>query len=1386
MEDGKMDIITKLEQQYEIAMKLADRRDEENEELETQMELLKQRLADLEKYGPGDNDEARRERLKAQVQSELTRLQGLELNNPYKFDPTKLKVHVLPPRSKELEKDETVEFRLMHPDVIDFTLVGIQEQGCDTQIYQQLQYPNFNEIESTEEFNTNLNNTVFQTPVIPFENKRLSVYEYKQMLDDKIREGNSTCGSMETPEMREQKCTDAQTEVTGNAKYKYFSVPQMMLPLYFNPHTLTLPMDYPSLLLYQGVGAGKTCTGLKLFNNFRCQPYKKIWVTNPNLEAQLLSGAIGKADINSCWDDLDNSGGERKVFVGKEYVEKHELGIDQILVLTYSKFAEIFYRGSSKEGRLYRKAFPSFWTRPNESEPLDPKTYRYNIFDPLTDARGHPIIKNGQKVQGPRAGKRTKDWEQLNDFDPLENAIIIVDEAHQLETVQGPQIRVVKNAIKDSQQNPNGKGVKLVLMTATPITDDPMTAIKLFNFLIPQKYERLPEDKDKFINEFWKDEPSRLKFINRIKGIVSYYDPSTNITGFAQAIPGEILIPKEEQEHLQYEKSGKYGIIKIAFNENETQGIIKSCNVQPLNFAELKEISNPIDLLKKIPKLTFEKLCLMYGVSMNRSSNPELFIDEVFNKDFKRDNKEIVIMIINKLRAMVYECINDLAVTGEPPTRYDKGKGGKDQRIKEFKSDYVKVKILTKQMKSIDDHDMATEGHLNKQMIYSSGRLFKTKNMNEWPTVPVRLLSALVHQKNMQFNVFTSIKEMYEKILAPANLTLERKSNGNLLLCKKDKNAPVILSRNTNNLYFMRNPGNKAQRETEEATKEVFEAIFNDHMYNNEGQLIRFILLDTGFKEGISLFNIKHVHIMEPQASSGDMTQAVGRAIRFCGHKGTKYEYKVGWKVSVYLYDTWIMDKNEPGGGYTIGNKILNILGEQTDFKDQLDTVIKTSAFDYTLNLPADSDELRAPIDKQATLLGSLWQRPPESFDYGQFEKKYFYKMFPKVRAIPEDEVVNVIIKPLLDAANSGKYFWQKYGYDESAEIEKTFVNWIVEKYYEPFLKHDEELMNDFNSTFASRHREMPSELRLLFRDFNYQKDIVLQTNGGKQVMFPVFAFKERSKIDFERSPDLNEIRAMIIYNHENGNLTLLFRDISNSAICDVQTTIKDDDQEDKLYNLSLWLRIPSEKINFTKDISHFVGNCRGRAPGIPIEDVSEDVPEIPHLEVENNIEPKEDTEEKEDSEDTKEAEERGWLGKLWERISGKPKQHDENEQDNEELDVVDYDRGDVEVVEVDDVGEVGEQPNKDEEIHDFEPESDVVEDVIDVEQNNFDQNDPISNPPIRPPLIHSSSSSSEVEDSEDTEPNFTLKTKRFKNSTTNNNDNNAPRRSERLRKIIK
>ena len=78
--------------------------------------------------------------------------------------------------------------------------------------------------------------------------------------------------------------------------------------------------------------------------------------------------------------------------------------------------------------------------------------------------------------------------------------------------------------------------------------------------------------------------------------------------------------------------------------------------------------------------------------------------------------------------------------------------------------------------------------------------------------------------------------------------------------------------------------------------------VFNERPGNTHGDLLRIVVLDSKFKEGIDLFDVKYVHIMEPPIAASDLTQAVGRATRFCGQRGLKFQ--LGWPLHVYVYDT--------------------------------------------------------------------------------------------------------------------------------------------------------------------------------------------------------------------------------------------------------------------------------------------------------------------------------------------------------------------------------------------------------------------------------------------------------------------------------------------------
>ena len=101
-------------------------------------------------------------------------------------------------------------------------------------------------------------------------------------------------------------------------------------------------------------------------------------------------------------------------------------------------------------------------------------------------------------------------------------------------------------------------------------------------------------------------------------------------------------------------------------------------------------------------------------------------------------------------------------------------------------------------------------------------------------------------------------------------------------------------------------------------TKKHIQAVtsmYNKRPDNVFGENMRFVVLDSGFKEGIDLFDVKYVHIFENQKSGADLTQAIGRATRTCGQRGLQFVKNKGWKLHVFQYyiihedsSTWFND----------------------------------------------------------------------------------------------------------------------------------------------------------------------------------------------------------------------------------------------------------------------------------------------------------------------------------------------------------------------------------------------------------------------------------------------------------------------------------------------
>lgn len=139
------------------------------------------------------------------------------------------------------------------------------------------------------------------------------------------------------------------------------------------------------------------------------------------------------------------------------------------------------------------------------------------------------------------------------------------------------------------------------------------------------------------------------------------------------------------------------------------------------------------------------------------------------------------------------------------------------------------------------------------------------------------------------------------------------------------------------------------------ATKKSMLEMYNKRPDNIQGELIRIMVADGGFKEGIDLFDVKYVHIFEPQTSEADLKQAIGRATRKCGQAGLEFHPSYGWNLHVFIYDVLIPEKakgklNDAETLFDLYLKNTNIDIKKVNFAKQMEQTVVFGAVDYPLN----------------------------------------------------------------------------------------------------------------------------------------------------------------------------------------------------------------------------------------------------------------------------------------------------------------------------------------------------------------------------------------------------------------------------------------------------
>lgn len=245
-----------------------------------------------------------------------------------------------------------------------------------------------------------------------------------------------------------------------------------------------------------------------------------------------------------------------------------------------------------------------------------------------------------------------------------------------------------------------------------------------------------------------------------------------------------------------------------------------------------------------------------------------------------------------------------------------------------------KLKLLLEQIKLLDAQDMKTSNRLYKHLIFT--------DVNR-STYGAKILASALTANGMNL------------VYHPQGKGFSMLDDGELRKTKNN-NYAALLSKS-----FFERPVNTKLR------KLVLDK-FNSRPNNSYGELIRFIILDQGFKEGIDLFDVKYVHLFEPLAVNADEKQAIGRATRFCGQKGLEFHPRYGWPLYVFKYDVVIPKEikdrfmnSETLFELYIKNSKLDM--RKIIFANELENATIGASVDKELNKPVHQFSIEKPGD---------------------------------------------------------------------------------------------------------------------------------------------------------------------------------------------------------------------------------------------------------------------------------------------------------------------------------------------------------------------------------------------------------------------------------------
>ena len=659
---------------------------------------------------------------------------------------------------------------------------------------------------------------------------------------------------------------------------------------------------YNSLLLYHGLGSGKTCSAIGVCEEMR-DYMKQMGITK-----RIIIVASENVQDNFKIQLFDE---RRLKNIDGLWVHKGCIGNKLI-----KEINPMNMRGLSKDKII------------TQIRNLINSYYLFTGYDQFANYINHTM--NPGATDASELTINEKGMKRLrNEFD---ERLIVIDEVHNIRKTDDNKNKKVANFLEVLVKS--AKNMRLLLLSATPMYNSYKEIIWLLNLMNLNDRRGYIETKDVF-DSYGKFKPGGQDLlIKKATGYISYVRGENPYTFPYRVYPSEFA--KEKSFHEFEYPSYQMNLKRI--KEEDKERILSLYLTKIGNCSDCGNCQYCVYryIIYKLRNKEFS-ITTKKGVVKNMPSFANM---ESFGYTLLQKPLEALIMTYpnNKLKAQVDKIPKEKYIDNISE-EFEKQVVESASMLVEADDEGVKqIEVVADKQKtqmggSVDAKDLVGRGGLKRFMKFDEstnppnkgnfeyketgfGRIFSTDVIGKYSSKIKSIIDNIYKNGSVAKGIILIYSQFIDSGLIPMALALEEMG----FTRYGEDTKPLFKNKPTDvvDVTTMKAPKDKKKfaparysmitGDPRLSPNNVFEIKGLTNEDNKNGDKVKVVLISKAGSEGIDLKYIRQVHVLEPWYNMNRIEQIIGRAVRNLSHKELPFEER---NVQIFMHGTILEDENK-------------------------------------------------------------------------------------------------------------------------------------------------------------------------------------------------------------------------------------------------------------------------------------------------------------------------------------------------------------------------------------------------------------------------------------------------------------------------------------------